>query len=146
MLLMTGSACNRSGVHGAASRPGELSPTLVEPYLRADTVLSEDRIDGVAADAVAIGRAARALGPAAASIDAAAGQLASAATLAEARASFGELSEAIDVYMGRQHLTPPAGVRQAFCPMAFRPWLQKDGALRNPYYGSQMLTCGSFRN
>ena len=49
-------------------------------------------------------------------------------------------------YMNKQHLAPPAGVRVAFCPMAMRPWLQRDGALRNPYYGSQMLTCGSFRN
>jgi hypothetical protein len=145
MLLMTGAACNRAGVRGTVAHPGELSPTIVEPYLRADTALTEDRIDGIASDAAAIGSAARALGPPAASIDAAAGHLASAANLAEARASFGELSEAIDTYMGRQHLTPPAGIRQAFCPMAFRPWLQKDGALRNPYYGSQMLTCGSFR-
>jgi hypothetical protein len=30
--------------------------------------------------------------------------------------------------------------------MAKKPWLQQDGSLRNPYYGSQMLTCGSFRN
>jgi hypothetical protein len=30
--------------------------------------------------------------------------------------------------------------------MVLKPWLQKDGELRNPYYGSRMLTCGSFRN
>lgn len=32
-----------------------------------------------------------------------------------------------------------------FCPMADAYWLQKagDDALRNPYYGKSMLTCGS---
>ena len=55
------------------------------------------------------------------------------------------LSETIDAYMAKEHLSPPAGVRAAFCPMAVRPWLQKGATLRNPYYGSQMLTCGSFR-
>jgi hypothetical protein len=72
--------------------------------------------------------------------------LASAASLEDARTKFGAMSVAIDAYMSDQRLAPPAGVRVAFCPMVMRPWLQKDGALRNPYYGSQMLTCGSFRH
>ena len=125
----------------------ELSRGIVEPYLSADAALASDRIDGVKANAADISSAARALGPSgrrhrhgrrpvgvgAPSID-------------DARTKFGVLSEAIDAYMANQHLAPPAGVRVAFCPMAMRPWLQRDGALRNPYYGSQMLTCGSFRN
>jgi hypothetical protein len=48
--------------------------------------------------------------------------------------------------MANQHLAPPAGVCVAFGPMTMRPWLQRDAAIRHPYYGSQMLTCGSFRN
>jgi len=31
----------------------------------------------------------------------------------------------------------------AFCPMAPGHWLQRSGAIRNPYYGSDMLTCGT---
>jgi Cu(I)/Ag(I) efflux system membrane fusion protein len=146
MLLITAAACHREGAHGAADRAGELSPAIVEPYLLADGALAEDRVEGLAANAAAIGAAARALGPGAASIDTAAARLASAADLGSARASFGELSDAIDSYMSREHLAPPAGVRKAFCPMVMRSWLQKSGELRNPYYGSQMLTCGSFQN
>jgi hypothetical protein len=125
---------------------GELSPDVVEPYLGATVALASDRIDSVKTDASAVGLGARALGPSAVAIDTAAVQLAAATDLADARAKFGVLSEAIDVYMADHHLAPPAGVRAAFCPMAMRPWLQRDGAIRNPYYGSQMLTCGSFRN
>jgi hypothetical protein len=29
-----------------------------------------------------------------------------------------------------------------FCPMADAYWIQKSGAVRNPYFGSKMLTCG----
>ena len=103
-------------------------------------------MDGVTANAGEIAAAASGLGALAFKIDTAAVQLAAAADLADARAKFGVLSEAIDVYMTNQHLTGPDGVRVAFCPMVQKPWLQKDGDLRNPYYGSQMLTCGSFRN
>jgi hypothetical protein len=42
-------------------------------------------------------------------------------------------------------LTPPEGVKVAFCPMVRKPWMQQGEAIANPYYGSQMLTCGSFR-
>jgi hypothetical protein len=43
------------------------------------------------------------------------------------------------------HLVPPAGVKVAFCPMARKPWLQADATIVNPYYGKDMVTCGSFR-
>ncbi len=87
-----------------------------------------------------------ALGALAFKIDTAAAQLTGAGDVADARVKFGALSEAIDAYMTNNHLTPPEGVRVAVCPMQMKPWLQQDGTLRNPYYGSQMLTCGSFRN
>ena len=35
-------------------------------------------------------------------------------------------------------------VSKAFCPMAPGRWLQQHNALRNPYYGAEMLTCGVF--
>jgi hypothetical protein len=145
-LLLATAACNRPAPQVPAPNAAALSREIVGPYLNADDALASDRTDGVRASAVDIGAAARALGPAAAGIDRAAVQLASAASLEDARTKFGAMSVAIDAYMSDQRLAPPAGVRVAFCPMVMRPWLQKDGALRNPYYGSQMLTCGSFRH
>jgi hypothetical protein len=78
-------------------------------------------------------------------IDMAAAQLTSAVEIEDARAKFGALSEAIDTYMTGLHLTPPDGVKVAYCPMVNKPWLQKGDSLENPYYGKDMLTCGSFR-
>jgi len=43
------------------------------------------------------------------------------------------------------HLKAPEGVRVAVCPMVQKPWLQKGDAIANPYYGKEMLTCGSLR-
>ena len=145
IVALTGLACNRP----AASAPpagAAMSRTVIEPYVKIGTALASDRMDGVTANAGEIATAASALGALAFKIDTAAAQLTSAADLGDARAKFGVLSEAIDAYMTNQHLTGPDGVRVAFCPMVQKPWLQKDGDLRNPYYGSQMLTCGSFRN
>jgi hypothetical protein len=146
VIAVAAAACNRPPAKMLVSPVGELSRAVIDPYLSADAALASDRIEGVLTNAVDISAAARVLGPSARAIDAAAVQLASAKDVGEARQHFGTLSEAIDSYMANQHLVPPAGVRVAFCPMAMRPWLQRDGAIRNPYYGSQMLTCGSFRN
>ena len=146
-LIVFAVACkNVSKAPPAASTPGEMSRAVVDPYLKIAVALASDNIDGVKANAGDVTTAATALGVYAAPIDTAAAQLTSAADLEDARAKFGVLSEAIDVYMSRQHLVPPEGVRVAFCPMVKKPWLQDDGPLRNPYYGSQMLTCGSYRN
>ncbi|MDC6388873.1 hypothetical protein PP182_09290 [Maribacter sp. PR1] len=30
-----------------------------------------------------------------------------------------------------------------YCPMQDANWLSKDKTVKNPYYGSQMLSCGS---
>jgi hypothetical protein len=150
--VVTAVACSGKarGTVGTASAPAagakELSRTVVDPYLNVDAALASDRLEGVKENASQIGAAAHTLGPSAAPIESAAARLAAAAGIDEARVEFGVLSQAIDAHMARQHLEPPPGVRQAFCPMAMRPWLQRDGAIRNPYYGSRMLTCGSFRN
>jgi hypothetical protein len=138
-------ACNQPGTSTAPAAT-EMSRPVIDPYLRIGAALAADSMEGVTANAGEIATAASALGALAFKIDTAAAQLTGAADLADARAKFGVLSEAIDSYMTNQHLTSPEGVRVAFCPMVLKPWLQKDGDLRNPYYGSQMLTCGSFRN
>jgi len=145
-LLVATAACNRPAPPVPVPNGAALSQKIVAPYLNADEALAADRTDGIKANAADISAAARTIGPPAAGIDRAAVQLASAASLEDARAKFGAMSVAIDAYMSDQHLAPPAGVRMAFCPMVMKPWLQKDGAIRNPYYGSQMLTCGSFKH
>jgi len=36
-------------------------------------------------------------------------------------------------------------VYQQYCPMKKASWLSRDKAIKNPYYGSAMLTCGSIK-
>jgi hypothetical protein len=122
-----------------------MSQAIVDPYLKIQTALAHDSIEGVRGNAGNIATAATALGAPAMKIDTAALQLASAGDLADARAKFGTLSEAIVTYMTGLHLTSPAGTRVAYCPMVQKPWLQEGTTLANPYYGSEMPTCGAFR-
>jgi hypothetical protein len=64
---------------------------------------------------------------------------ASARDLESMRAAFKPLSEAV----AKERI--PAGYVVASCPMyrSGAAWVQKDGPVRNPYYGSSMLECGS---
>ena len=63
---------------------------------------------------------------------------ASAADIASLRSAFKPLSELL---AGRDL---PVGFARAYCPMydGGSNWVQIDGPVRNPYYGSEMLTCG----
>jgi Cu(I)/Ag(I) efflux system membrane fusion protein len=126
--------------------PGSKMPSsVVDPYLKIQTALAQDRVDDVRANAGDVANAATALGAPAMKIDTAAVQLASATEIADAREKFGTLTDAMFAYMDGLHLAPPEGVRKAYCPMANKPWLQKGDTLANPYYGQSMLTCGEFK-
>ena len=144
VLATLGGGCG-STQSDAPKEGTAISPAIVEPYLNIQTALAKDSVDGVKANAGQIATAAAALGAPAVPIDTAAVQLASAADLADARLKFGTLSDAMVTYMDGFHLTPPEGVRAASCPMVKKPWLQRGSTIANPYYGSEMLGCGSFR-
>ena len=146
LAVVASASCTLSTVPQTAGPTDAMSRAVIDPYLKIAEALASDNMDGVKMNAGEIATAATGLGALAVKIDTAAIQLSNAADLADAREKFGVLSEAIDGYMTTQHLPAPEGVRVAFCPMVKKPWLQTAESLRNPYYGSQMLTCGSFRN
>ena len=139
-------ACSPTAFPKAPAAGSTMPAAIVDPYLKIQDALASDSVDDVRANAGNIATAATALGAPAMKIDTSALQLASASDLADAREKFGALSEAIDTYMTGLKLQPPEGVRVAFCPMVLKPWMQEGSTLANPYYGSRMLTCGSFRN
>ncbi len=128
-----------------APKAGDTMPAaILDPYLAIQDGLAHDSVDNLRANAGNIATAATSLGAPAMRIDTAAVQLASAGDLADARQKFGVLSEAIVAYKDGFKLRAGDGVKQAFCPMALKPWLQKGESISNPYYGSEMPTCGSF--
>lgn len=134
------SACHRQG---AAAAPGPAPAAIVTPYLSIHEALAKDTIEGIGGHAAAIESAAHAAG--ATSIETAARGLRPAATLADAREKFGVLSEAIVGYGKLHRWKLPTDVREAWCPMASKPWLQRGPTISNPYYGKEMPTCGEFK-
>ena len=115
---------------------------LAAPYLHIQVALANDSTDGVAEAARTIAAEAAGMGEQAAAIGAAAEALAATTDLQSAREAFGPLSDALIVY-GRD--VGFGELRLAYCPMVDKEWLQATSEIRNPFYGSMMLTCGEFR-
>jgi hypothetical protein len=122
----------------AADIPGP----VLDPYLQVQTALAADSLSGAQTAAKALSAQAAKLGPALKTVLAPADKLAAAADIKAARTAFGELSDAMIGIAGAG--TGGKGVRVAYCPMVKKSWLQKDGEIANPYYGSSMLRCGEF--
>jgi hypothetical protein len=122
----------------------ELPKALIDPYLQVQVALSTEKMDGVAASAKAMETAAGALGKDAEAIVAGAKKLGAAKDIATARIAFGDVSEGVVTYAEKTK-SDLAGLRIAYCPMANKPWLQRENEIKNPYYGNAMLTCGSFK-
>jgi len=122
--------------------------SALQSYLKADQLLTQDKSQGVPellADVV------RKLEPIqhAQSIHAAHGRLANAVsgaqpTLPGLRESWKEISAAM-IDIGKTVGIPPDAptIKIHRCPMKKALWLQVGNDTRNPYYGSEMLTCGS---
>lgn len=149
-----------AGPAGAAE--AETYEALIGHYEEIRLALLNDRLEGVAAEAAALAEGARALAagfdaaeagvPAEAAQEArgllpemasAAQALAAARDLEAARAAFGDLTDPLLRY---RELAGDTAVKVAYCPMAGKSWLQKDGeTIGNPYYGQSMAGCGTFQ-
>ena len=127
---------------GAFPASAAVADGLAAPYLRIQMALANDSTEGVAEAARAIAAEAAEMGQPAAAIAAAAETVAAAGDLQSVRDAFGPLSDALVAY-GRE--VGFGELRLAYCPMVDREWLQAAGEIRNPFYGSMMLTCGEFR-
>jgi len=61
--------------------------------------------------------------------------------LKKQREYFSDLSENMFALAKAQKLSSDL-IYKAYCPMAKASWLSSSSAIKNPYYGSSMLTCG----
>ncbi|TCJ12156.1 DUF3347 domain-containing protein [Flaviaesturariibacter flavus] len=66
--------------------------------------------------------------------------VASAKEISKQRVFFQSLSENIIITVRASQLVKPAYI--AYCPMKKAYWISAESGIRNPYYGSSMLTCG----
>jgi hypothetical protein len=128
----------------------EEAAEIVVPYLHIKTALANDSIDGVTDAARSIAAEAAKMTyhwPGNVAVDAtqaiatAAQTLVRATDIKTARAAFGPLSDALIQYADEVGL---GQLKVAYCPMVQKSWVQEDGAIRNPFYGSAMLSCGTF--
>ena len=117
---------------------------VVSSYLQIQTQLAADKIDGIKASAAEIAKNAAQLEDGK-DIAAGAKELERAGDIKNARAAFEKLSTAV-IAAVKSSGADVEGLKVGFCPMVNASWLQKDGQVRNPYYGSAMLTCGELKD
>ena len=126
----------------AAPASAAVADGLAAPYLHIQVALANDSTDGVAVAARAIVAEAEEMGTTADALAAAARAVAAAPDLRAVREAFGPLSDALVSY-GKE--VGFGDLRVAYCPMVDKEWVQATSEIRNPFYGSMMLTCGVFR-
>ena len=129
------------------------SSALMEPvksvydhYLKIQTELAKDSIKGVDEHAKAIAKAVRGdeMKMLPADVAKQADALAEAKNIKAARDAFKPLSASLVKYLADNKVK---GVyREAYCPMAKASWLQTEKEIKNPYFGKEMLDCGTFKN
>src|SRR5258706_1478878 len=121
--------------------------SVLDHYLKIQAELANDSVKGVGEHASAIAKAIKGdemkmLSP---EIAKQAEGLAQAKDVKVAREAFKPLSASLAKYLADNK----AGVgtyHEAYCPMAKANWLQTGKAIKNPYMGKAMLSCGELRN
>jgi hypothetical protein len=68
--------------------------------------------------------------------------IASSSDINKQRVAFATLSEAMIEFV-KVNQVDTAPIYVDYCPMKKTYWLSAEKTIRNPYYGSAMLTCGS---
>lgn len=162
-LTCLGLACSQPTADVASAQPSKPAPEpvpvplpanasaqakLVDAYVRLSDRLASDDAKGAAGAAAKLGEAASGVeGQQPAQIKAAAGEIAAAADLEKQRAAFERASNALIALVENTGNPMTSIVYVVRCPMAFdgrgARWLQASPAVRNPYFGASMLTCGS---
>jgi Cu(I)/Ag(I) efflux system membrane fusion protein len=138
------------GAAGAAEMPTGTLEKLVGLYVPMQEALAGDSVATVKEQAAKVATEAEAIlttkgeKPSLEAIEGleavvAAAKAMNAAEIPALREQFKPLSHAVAKLVERQAV---AGHGIYFCPMADAYWIQKSGAVKNPYYGAKMLGCG----
>jgi len=121
--------------------------SVLDHYLKIQELLTKDSTKGVDEHANAISKAVKGddMKMLPAEVAKQADTLAQAKDLKAARQAFKPLSASLVKYLADNK----AGVgtyHEAYCPMVKANWLQTGKAIKNPYMGKQMLSCGELKN
>ena len=121
--------------------------SVLDHYLKIQGELAKDSIKGVDEHAAAIAKAVKGDDMKMLSPDVAkqADALAQAKDLKAARTAFKPLSASLVKYLA-DNKAGKGTYHEAYCPMVKASWLQTGKAIKNPYMGKQMLSCGELKN
>lgn len=148
---VSGTSSSAQAQH-AAAKPGTPAQNLVNAYIALQSKLAKDDAAGSKAAFASFQAALKAkdLGLDATldqKLSAAAAQGAAAPKLPEARAAFAKVTDGMLTYLGAAKNPLESSLTVAHCPMALEnkgaKWLQLGDNLENPYFGSEMLRCGT---
>ena len=133
----------------AADNPALMEPvkSVYDHYVKVQTALAGDSLKGVDEQAAAIAKAVRAdeMKMLPAEVAQEADGLAKAKDLKAAREAFKPLSTSLIKYL-EDNKVPKGTYHEAYCPMVKASWLQTGKAIKNPYMGKSMLTCGELKD
>jgi hypothetical protein len=135
-----------AGLGFAGSADGQIEKILSQ-YSKIHSSLAEDSTEGVDAAAKSIQELASLLKSADPASEKLGEDIARAAqsiqgeNLEQTRLEFFELSKPLLVYLNTYYSGKETYYR-FYCDMAKKGWVQSEKEIRNPYYGSSMLTCG----
>lgn len=115
---------------------------VVDAYVDLSEKLAADQADAVGPAVDALAKAAQAAE--AADVTAAVAPV-QGKDMAGVREGLAPLSVAVITY-ARAHKGGEQKLSSAYCPMAPGHWLQRGGDIRNPYYGAEMLACGTLED
>ena len=130
----------------SAAKSPDATRAIVKSYLEIQAHLAADRYEDLKGPSSLLVSQAAALGKEGTELARAASTFAAASTLVEARDAFGPLSDAVIARVKADGSADVAAeLRLGFCPMNRKSWLQREEQVRNPYYGTKMLTCGDLK-
>ena len=126
--------------------------TIVTEYIEIQEALAADSTEGVQSATHAIRDSATQLHPGQAAGEhaehyksipqdllAACEKLAAAQDIGSLREAFKELSKPVSMWVT---MAKPENTSVMYCPMAKAGWVQRGSKVANPYFGSEMLSCG----
>ena len=129
----------------AANKLPQQVATVFDGYVRIQTALAKDSLEGVAENAQSISKTVKDDSSNTFSVTVArqSEALAKATDLPAARTAFKSLSDSLIEYTSMNPQVA-GSYRQVHCSMANASWLQTDSVVNNPYTGKSMARCGEF--
>jgi len=145
-LLFSFGACSAENKSDESNLPAP-AKSIFSHYVKIQTELSKDSTKGVDEHANEIAAAIKTDSKKSFPPEVAkqATEVAQAKDIKAAREAFKPLSESVMKYL-EANKAEKGNYYEAYCPMAKAGWVQAGRAIKNPYMGKSMLSCGELKN